>query len=110
MIRAAIGLNRPTPLFSSIVRFQNYPVDAALRRPIGRLRISDFDITDMWPYPLCLVVQPGTPTRALLTYDRDTITDEHAEHVLALFTQTLAAMVAGVDGSLSDAIALGERT
>jgi non-ribosomal peptide synthetase component F len=108
-IRTAIGLGRDASLFSSIVRFQNYPVDAALRQPIGRLRVSDFEMTDMWPYPLCLVVQPGTPTRVLLTFDRDQIADEHAERVLEAFLHALTGVVSCIDNTLSDAVALAER-
>ena len=108
-IRVAIGLDRTAPLFSSIVRYQNYPVDAALRQPIGRIRITGFEITDMWPYPLCLVVQPGTPTRILLTFDRHVITDERAEYVLESFAHVLAGIIARVDGPLSEAMTLGER-
>jgi amino acid adenylation domain-containing protein len=108
-IRAWIGLDGATPLFSTVVRFQNYPVDAALRRPIGQLRITDFGITDVWPYPLCLVVQPGDSMRVLLTFDRQVIGDDHAEHVLETFAHVLAGVVTHIDGSLSDVIAAGAR-
>jgi non-ribosomal peptide synthetase component F len=103
-VRAGLGLDRATPLLSSAVRFQNYPVDAALRQPIGPLRITDFAMTDLWPYPLCLVVQPGDVTHSLLTFDRRLVTDDRARRVLAMFAEVLAGIAGRVDGTLADVI------
>jgi nonribosomal peptide synthetase CepB len=108
-IQGWMGLDDATSPFSSVLRFQNYPVDVALRAPLGPLRVTDVGITDIWPHPLCLIVHPGDPMRVGLTYDRGVIDDARAEQALATFAHALAGIAAGIDGQVADVVAQSAR-
>jgi surfactin family lipopeptide synthetase C len=60
---------RGLPLFDSIVVFENYPVNASLGSPEGRLEFLNVRGVERTNYPLTLVVLPGTQLSLQLSYD-----------------------------------------
>jgi non-ribosomal peptide synthetase component F len=62
-------LDVDTPLFETILRFQNYPLDSSLWRREG-LEIRDVRWFDRWHYPISFVVEPGVELTLGATYDR----------------------------------------
>ncbi len=60
---------RGTPLFESIIIFENYPVDAALQALPGRLNVRDTRFVARTNYPMTLVVVPGRELLLKLSYD-----------------------------------------
>ena len=58
-----------SPLFESILRFQNYPVDTTVREASGNFTISDICPVDIWPYPLSVVAVPGEQLSLTIGYD-----------------------------------------
>ena len=63
------GLDADAPLFETILRFQNYPLDSSLWRRDG-LEIRDVRWFDRWHYPISFVVEPGAELILGATYDR----------------------------------------
>ncbi len=55
------------PLFTSSIRFQNYPVDTST---VAEQAVDHYQGIDWWPYPLDVVVEPDSRLRLRLTYDR----------------------------------------
>jgi amino acid adenylation domain-containing protein/non-ribosomal peptide synthase protein (TIGR01720 family) len=60
---------RGLPLFDSIVVFENYPVNASLGSPEGRLEFLNVRGVERTNYPLTLVALPGTQLSLQLSYD-----------------------------------------
>jgi hypothetical protein len=59
-----------TPLFGSIIRFQNFPVDRSLQVEDERSLSSAVLSVDWWHYPLCLVVGTGPKLFLSASYKR----------------------------------------
>ena len=60
---------RGTPLFESIVVFQNYPVECSLQDVNADFEIGDVRAHERTKYPLMLVVEPGAQLSLKLLYD-----------------------------------------
>lgn len=58
-----------SPLFESILRFQNYPVDTTVREASGNFTIGDIRPVDIWHYPLSVVAVPGEQLSLTIGYD-----------------------------------------
>jgi amino acid adenylation domain-containing protein len=62
-------LERGQPLFESIMAFENYPADEALREQAGGLKISRVRFVERTNYPLTVIVMPGTQLSLEIIYD-----------------------------------------
>jgi amino acid adenylation domain-containing protein len=60
---------RGTPLFESILVFQNYPVECSLQDAIADFEIGNVRAHERTKYPLMLVVEPGAQLSLKLLYD-----------------------------------------
>jgi amino acid adenylation domain-containing protein/non-ribosomal peptide synthase protein (TIGR01720 family) len=58
------------PLFSSLLIFQNYPLDRELGQQTGHLGIRKLRSADQTNYPLTLIVQPGAELHVTALYAR----------------------------------------
>lgn len=77
------------PIFSSLVAFENYPLEpSCFNRPDG-LQISDLHGTVTSDTPLLLAVMPGPPLQLRLRYRRALCTDRAAEQLLRHFVRLL---------------------
>ena len=63
------------PMFESILTFENYPVDVALKEWSGSVDIKDVRINDQTNYPLIVTATPGARLALSLTYDRGRFDD-----------------------------------
>jgi len=63
-------LPRNLPLFESIVVFQNYPIDPALRQESGNLQIRNVRAVTRNNYPLTMRATPGLELLIQMIYDR----------------------------------------
>ncbi|MGW0927660.1 non-ribosomal peptide synthase/polyketide synthase [Streptomyces sp. NPDC002644] len=79
---AASGLPDGTPLFDSLIVFENYPVGDATAGAQG-VRVRDLDAREATNYPLTVVVSPGDRLAVELGYDP------------RYFEETTAAALAG---------------
>jgi amino acid adenylation domain-containing protein/non-ribosomal peptide synthase protein (TIGR01720 family) len=84
------------PLFNSLVVFENYPVDSALRLRVAKsISIEALDLIDVSNYPLTLIAHPGSELLLSLGYDRTIFPQASAERVLQQLCTILAGMAAG---------------
>lgn len=83
---------RGTPLFDSILAFENYPVDQALETSSGDFQVSDVGVTDPTNYPMTLEIVPGDRTSMTLSYRVDRYEVDTIERLLAQLETLLMAM------------------
>jgi amino acid adenylation domain-containing protein/non-ribosomal peptide synthase protein (TIGR01720 family) len=85
-------------LFDSLVVFENYPADSALRREVGEsIRIDEVQAIDLNNYPLTLIVIPGKELVFNFLYSRRIWDTVDAEKLLAHLRVVLAEVVRGAD-------------
>jgi amino acid adenylation domain-containing protein len=60
---------RGTPLFESILVYENYPVDESEGQRPGGLVVDEMGSVELTNYPLTVVVSPGRELRIEITYD-----------------------------------------
>ncbi|WP_454674051.1 amino acid adenylation domain-containing protein [Achromobacter pestifer] len=104
-------------LFDTLVVFENYPIDAALRevKP-GGLEIGQVHNSDPTHYPLTLEAalreDAGTPVLSLrYVYRRDCLTDSRVQSLADTFKRVLTAMLADPNRLVADldVLALPDR-
>ncbi len=86
-----------TPLFESILVFENYPIDERLREHQGSLRIEEVGGAAHTNYPLTLVASPGQRLTLDLLYDGGRFDGATIERMLG----HLATLLASFAGNLS---------
>ncbi|MGB8509704.1 MAG: amino acid adenylation domain-containing protein, partial [Pyrinomonadaceae bacterium] len=82
------------PMFESILTFENYPVDAALKEWKGSVGIKDVRILDKTNYPLIVTATPGALFALALTYDRGRFDDTTMSRMLDHLRVLLEGMAA----------------
>ena len=90
---------RTSTLFSSIVGFENYPVDEAASGSGAELEFSDAVLFEKTNYPLSLIVKPGAQLTMRLMYDSRQFD-----------AATIARMLAHLEAVLAAAIGAGAAT
>ena len=98
LIQALSETPTGAPLFESLLVFENYPVDAALKARAAdgnsHLEIEDFHALEQTNYPLTVIVTPGPSLDLRVSYDRGRIDDESAACLLRGLETLLEAFVA----------------
>ncbi len=87
---------RGTPLFETILVFENYPVDDALRgnSPSSALEIADASGVEFTNYPITLAVVPESASiRVKLSFDRHRFPQGGMEGMLDHFERLLSEMI-----------------
>ncbi len=94
---------RGTPLFQTLVVFENYPVDGSLRRGSGALRISNIrrPLTRT-NYPLVLLVEPGEQLTLQIGCDLDRYDDAFIARLLDHLATLLEGITSDPQPRLSD--------
>ncbi|MFB1482715.1 non-ribosomal peptide synthase/polyketide synthase [Corallococcus sp. RDP092CA] len=82
-------LPRGTPLFQSLLVFENYPLDEALLRRSTALDVRDLRIGESTNYPLLATVMPGTKLQLHLTHDSHRFTAGTVTRLLGQWRQAL---------------------
>ena len=88
---------RGTPLFESLLVFDNYPVRNSLQVKTGRSEIPEIrDVASFKQtnYPLTLTVAPGEELRLLLSYEQERFDEESISRMLTHFHHLLTAIAA----------------
>ncbi|HZI08590.1 MAG TPA: condensation domain-containing protein, partial [Archangium sp.] len=83
-----------TPLFESLVVFENYPVDEALSASLPSLEVRDVRAVEEDHYPLTLVAVPGRELRLELAHERSRFDADHVDRMLEQLRSLLEAMAA----------------
>ncbi|MBR1143098.1 non-ribosomal peptide synthase/polyketide synthase [Bradyrhizobium sp. AUGA SZCCT0431] len=85
------------PLFDSILVFENYPVDSALKEKNQRVRVGETRITETSNYPLFASVGLDERLRLVLNYQRKHFDEAQVARLQAAFVRLLEALSADAD-------------
>ncbi len=85
---------RRTPMFESIVVFENYPVDAALQSHHYSFSIDNIHSIEQTNYPLTVVASPGKQLLVKISYDTSRFDDAAITRMLGHFQTLLEGIVA----------------
>ncbi|NJM72004.1 MAG: amino acid adenylation domain-containing protein, partial [Scytonema sp. RU_4_4] len=82
-----------TPLFESIVVFENYPIDSSLATQTGSLQLSEIESYEQTNYPLTIVAVPGDELLVKISYDSGRFAEDTIERMLG-HLQTIFSAIA----------------
>ncbi|HZI13113.1 MAG TPA: amino acid adenylation domain-containing protein [Myxococcus sp.] len=100
---------RGTPLFDSLLVFENYPLDASLQqRADTLLDVRDIQSFDHSHYPLSLAIIPGQRLLMRLSYDSARYDEAGIRRLQGQLRTALQSMVADAGQRLSDVTLLSE--
>ncbi|HZI02860.1 MAG TPA: amino acid adenylation domain-containing protein, partial [Archangium sp.] len=106
-IQSASALPRGTPLFESLVVFENYPLDTSVLSSPS-LRVVDVQGFEATNYPLTLSVLPGEALRLRAVYDSPRFEHTGMERLLGHWRNALEGLAASGATSLGDVTLLSE--
>ncbi|GGV31215.1 non-ribosomal peptide synthetase [Streptomyces spectabilis] len=102
-LQSVSGLPPGTPLFDSLLVFENYPVGDDTAGAHG-VRVRDLDAHESTNYPLTVVILPGSRMGVVVGYDPRYFEESTARSLSAQLVHTLRALVAAPDGTRLDAV------
>ncbi len=88
------GVPRGSPLFESILVFENYPMDASITERANGLDVRDVQFLERRLYPLNFTFFPGRKLEVLLSYDEVRFDAATAESLMGHWRVVLDEMVA----------------
>jgi amino acid adenylation domain-containing protein/non-ribosomal peptide synthase protein (TIGR01720 family) len=104
------GLPAGTPLFESLVVFENYPMDRALSAAFdGDVRASLFGLHEQTSYPLTLMFHPGASLTVRAGHDRSRLDTPTVERLLEQLERLLARFADAPDRPLRELSLLDEE-
>ena len=92
-IQANSQVNGGTPLFESIVVFENYPIDSSLLNQEYSLQLSNIEGFEKTNYPLTVVAVPGDELSIKISYDTARFAQDTIERMLAHLQNILDSIV-----------------
>ncbi len=98
-----------TPLFESLVVFENYPVDAALTTKLPSLEVRDVRSAEVDHHPLTLAAVPGRELRLELAYESTRFDAGHIDRTLGRLRHLLESMATRPGQRLGELSLLSER-
>ncbi len=101
-IQAWSDVPRGTPLFESILVFENYPVDPSLLEQTDKLEIREVRSIELTNYPLNAIASVGLQLSLSFEYDRQRFDATTITRMLGHFRTLLEEMVANCDRYLKD--------
>ncbi|HVK94836.1 MAG TPA: condensation domain-containing protein, partial [Noviherbaspirillum sp.] len=107
-IQAWSDIPAGTPLFESLVIFENYPVDASITQPAQALPIKDVQVDEQSNYPLTLLASTGKTLAVSISYDRHRFDEPTIERLLSHLVHLLDAIIAAPEARLGDLSLLGD--
>ncbi|HUG36046.1 MAG TPA: amino acid adenylation domain-containing protein, partial [Candidatus Limnocylindrales bacterium] len=94
-VQAWSGLAADTPLFESLVAFENYPIDPTLASPHEGLEVIESRILERTHYPLAFIAEPGAALRLRALYDEGRFEGTTVERALSHVSRLLSGMAQG---------------
>ena len=95
-------VRRGSPLFESIIVFENYPIDASLRDYHGGLEINDSLVTERTNFPITATVLPGAQLLLRIDFDTQRFDGDDIRRLLGHFATLLKNIVAGPNCRLAE--------
>ncbi len=108
-VQAWSEVPREKPLFETIMVFENYPVDAALREQLGSLEIRDVRSFEQTNFPITLVSGPGRELGLKVSYDRARFDERAIDAMLGHLAALLLDMAGRPAAALADLNMLTEE-
>jgi non-ribosomal peptide synthetase component F len=94
-IQRASELEPGTPLFETLIAFDNYPVDEALAEGFRQIEVLAPRIVERTHYPLTLAAVPGRQLRLRSLFDRRRVSDVEAKQILECVRYLLETVSTG---------------
>ncbi|MBD2510596.1 non-ribosomal peptide synthase/polyketide synthase [Nostoc muscorum FACHB-395] len=91
-IQGLSDVPKGTPLFESIVVFENYPIDTSALQGDRNFSLSNFRWIEQTNYPLAVLVSPGEQLSLRVMYDASRFEDGTISRMLGHFVTMLEAM------------------
>ena len=91
-----------SPLFDTIVVFENYPSPEAQGSGDGTLQLQDLDYREQSNYALALLVAPGEEMQLHLVYHRSRYDSQSAERLLTHLESLLRELTSGPGAELGE--------
>ncbi|MBD2095649.1 amino acid adenylation domain-containing protein [Trichocoleus sp. FACHB-591] len=91
-----------TPLFDSLLVFENYPIDTSLQQATDSVAVQDIWTFEQTNYPLTVVIHPGTSWQIELTYDEQRFEPEAIARLLGHLRTLLEGMITNPNQSLAE--------
>jgi amino acid adenylation domain-containing protein len=101
-IQGCSDVPRGTPLFESIVVFENHPVDAAITQGNDSFSLSNLRAIERTNYPLTVVAAPGKQLLVKISYDASRFDDATITRMLDHFVTLLEAIVANPQARIGE--------
>jgi len=99
-IQKITDLQPGTPLFESLLIFQNFPVYKATEKALDGLRIGELQVFDPNNYPLTLMVTPGEQLSVRALYDDARFDRETIARILRHFETLVNSFAAAAGDSI----------
>jgi amino acid adenylation domain-containing protein/non-ribosomal peptide synthase protein (TIGR01720 family) len=99
-IQGLSDVPRGTPLFESIVVFENYPIDEALQHNNYSFSLDNIYAIEQTNYPLTVVAVPGEQLFVKISYDTSRFGDAAITRLLGHFQTLLEGIVAHPEGRI----------
>jgi len=93
---------RGTPLFESLLVFENYPINQALAEQADGLTVDEIGVVDQSNYPLTVSAFPGSELGLEITYAADRFEAETIGRMLEQLQRLLAAFALQPQARLSE--------
>lgn len=95
-----------SPLFESLLVFENYPVSDVLKTRSISVEFSNITSVEQTNFPLTIVIMPGEVLEMRIAYEAASFTEIAIERIFRQFSQVLANIVSKPYAALSDLTAI----
>ncbi|HEX8091100.1 MAG TPA: condensation domain-containing protein, partial [Blastocatellia bacterium] len=100
---------RGTPLFESIVVFENYPIESSSPSQSSDLEITEVRSYEKTNYPVTIVIKPGEELLIEIKYDGSRFDADTIRRTIRHLTTLLESIARTPDGRLWELAMMGER-
>ncbi|MDQ3957288.1 MAG: amino acid adenylation domain-containing protein, partial [Actinomycetota bacterium] len=98
----------PTPLFETLIAFENYPVEDVWDEEVASVRLSGAPTSENTNYPVSMVIVPGDRLTFRLSYDRSRLDRAGATALVERFAALLRMLIEDPARPVSALVALTE--
>ena len=101
-LQSYTGVPAGSPLFETVIAFENYPLDAVWDSDPGGVGIESDRYVEQTNYPLAVVVAPGDRLTIRISYDRGRVAGADVERLSRQFVTILMALATDPPARLGD--------
>ncbi len=98
-----------TPMFESILVFENYPIDESIAEGEAPVTISEVESMEQTNYPLTVVAAPGKELYLKIQYEENRFTADEVERLLSQMQRLLELMLTQPEMKLSEVSLLDDK-